>query len=220
MKTLILLSLLPLIAIPLLGTLDVSGYLGYSLYKVFFIVPPCAYCFVHGISLRDSILKLSKWRQGFLASLGLGMIAFLVFWSVYWLLGDTLLDEARIVSSIEAQFGVTERTVLAVAPITIFLNSFLEEFFYRGFSFGRLVRLNPRVGYLVPAAVYALAHVVFFQHWLGAVAIAIATGGLFVFALVLQRLYAHADTLVAPWIVHVFGDAAMMSIALAMLWRS
>ena len=40
---------------------------------------------------------------------------------------------------------------------------------------------------------------------------------LFVFSLIAQALYAKADSIVAPWIVHVFGDLAMMAIALELV---
>jgi hypothetical protein len=46
----------------------------------------------------------------------------------------------------------------------------------------------------------------------------LAIGGLFVLALLLQWMYARYDTIVAPWIVHVGGDAAMMGIAVTMLY--
>jgi hypothetical protein len=40
---------------------------------------------------------------------------------------------------------------------------------------------------------------------------------LMVFALIAQAMYAKADTIVAPWIVHIFGDLAMMAIALELV---
>jgi len=34
-----------------------------------------------------------------------------------------------------------------------------------------------------------------------------------VFALVLQAIYEKAQSLVTPWVIHIFGDIAMMGIA-------
>ena len=45
-----------------------------------------------------------------------------------------------------------------------------------------------------------------------------AAAGLFVFALVLQKVYEAADSIVAPWVIHILGDVAMMGIAVSLLW--
>ena len=112
---------------------------------------------------------------------------------------------------------MTATTVLLIAPFTIIINSLLEEFFYRGFSFGLLAKKNAIVGYLLPAAVYTAQHVLFFREWLDPIPFIIATAGLFVFALILSKVYSATQTIVAPWIIHIFGDIAMMGIAVTLL---
>ena len=104
-----------------------------------------------------------------------------------------------------------------VAPFTIILNSLLEESFYRGFSFGLLVRKKVLLGYLLPAIVFTVQHVIFIYHWMTLLPLLIAVAGLFVLAIVLQWMYAKYETIVAPWVVHLFGDLAMMSIAVTLL---
>ena len=125
MKTLVAIIILPLAVILLQLAVGVSGALGYSIYKITFIVPPLIYCRVHRISLRDDILKLSNWRRGLKRSCALGILAILIFWGVYYALGDLLLDKEMITAKIETQFGVNAATVFLVAPFTILLNSFL-----------------------------------------------------------------------------------------------
>jgi membrane protease YdiL (CAAX protease family) len=123
-----------------------------------------------------------------------------------------------IAEKIGDQFSVTAKTVLLIAPVTIFVNSLLEEFFYRGFAFGLLVKRRPWLGYLLPAAVFTVQHILFIYHWVTPLPLGMAVVGLFVLALVLQRMYQQADSIVAPWLVHMFGDVAMMGIAFTMLW--
>jgi hypothetical protein len=74
------------------------------------------------------------------------------------------------------------------------------------------------LAYLLPAGVFTVQHLLFIYHWVTPLPLALAVVGLFVFAVVVQRLYERADTIVAPWVVHVFGDLAMMAIAMHMLW--
>ncbi len=40
---------------------------------------------------------------------------------------------------------------------------------------------------------------------------------LFLFAVALQAMYAKADTIVAPWVIHICGDLAMMIIAVTLV---
>lgn len=220
MPGLMALILLPLAVIGVQLALDLDGRFGvagYALYKVFMIVPPLLYCRRQGISIRRQIIRPENWRRGLPLAAGLGLLALVIFWSVYFLLGDLLLDKGKIAAKINEQFMVSASTVFLVAPFTIFANSFLEEFFYRGFSFGLLLPAGRRLAYLLPAASFTGQHVLFIHHWMTPLPLAVAVVGLFILALVLQRLYESSRTLVAPWVVHVGGDVAMMGIAVLLL---
>jgi uncharacterized protein len=220
MRTLIILTLLPLVVIGLQLALNLHeslGFAGYSLYKICFLVPPLIYCRLKGISIRHDILKFSNWRRGRIRAFVMGAVAIAIFWGLYLLLGDRLLDKALIVSKLGEQFSVTAGTVLLIAPFTILVNSLLEEFFYRGFAFGLLFREHRIPAFLVPAAVFTFHHVLFIHQWLAPLPLIIATGGLFILALLLEMMYENADSIVAPWIVHLCGDIAMMSIAVTIL---
>jgi membrane protease YdiL (CAAX protease family) len=103
-----------------------------------------------------------------------------------------------------------------VAPTTILFTPFVEEFFYRGFAFGLLVRRNRPLGYLLPAVGFATQHVLFFWQWMQWVPFFIAVAGLLAFAVIQQYLYEKADSIVAPLVVHAFGDLALMSVAVAL----
>ena len=220
MALLITLVLLPLGMIGAQLAFDLDNHLGvvgYSLYKLFLLIPPLVYCRTRGISVRREIFKPQNWRRCLPAALGLGGLAVAIFWGAYYLLGDVLLDKEMITQRIGDQFSVTAGTVLLIAPITIFLNSLLEEFFYRGFAFGLLVRRNRWAGVLLPATAFTVQHLLFIHHWAKPLPLLIAVVALTVFALVLQWIYQKADSLVAPWVVHILGDVAMMGIALTLL---
>jgi membrane protease YdiL (CAAX protease family) len=218
MAALILLTLLPLGVIGVQLALGLDGVVGYSLYKTAFLIPPLIYCRVTGLAVWRDVLKPRNWRQRLPAALGLGIAAVGIFWGAYFLWGDLLLDKTMIAEKIGQQFSVTAATVLLVAPVTIFANSLLEEFFYRGFAFGQLVRRHRWLGYLLPAGAFTVQHMLFIHHWATPLPLAMGVVALFVFAIVLARLYEAADSIIAPWVVHILGDVAMMGIAVTLLW--
>jgi membrane protease YdiL (CAAX protease family) len=217
MKTLIALTLLPLCVIAVQLALELQGVVGYSIYKLFLLIPPIVYCRLKGISIVGDIFKPGNWQNRLTLAVGLGAAAVLIFWGAYWLLGDMLLDKAAIARKIGEQFSVTATTVWLVAPVTIIFNSLLEEFFYRGFAFGQMVKKNRTLAYLLPASAFTVQHILFIHHWAEPLPLLIAVVALMVFALILQRIYESADSLVAPWVVHILGDVAMMGVAITML---
>jgi membrane protease YdiL (CAAX protease family) len=225
MATLVALAVLPLVVITcqllafamLYGPEAKLSPIEYSIYKLAFIVPPVWYCWQHGIGVFRDIFKFRNGRNGLPVAVGLGLAGAAIFLGVYFTVGHLLIDKAGVVAKINAQFGVNKTTVLLVAPFTVLLNSLLEEFFYRGFSFGLIVKRNRKLGYLLPAVTFTVQHLLFIYHWAPWYSIAIGTLGLFVFALVVEWLYERYDTIVAPWVAHACGDIAMMGIAAIML---
>jgi membrane protease YdiL (CAAX protease family) len=218
MTMLVILTLLPLAVIAGQLAVGAKGMLGYSVYKIALLVPPLVYCRVAGVEVFGDILKLSNWGNGLKWSVALGLLAIAIFWSVYYTLGELLLDKQMITAKIDRQFSVNATSVFLVAPITIALNSLLEEFFYRGFAFGLLVRRCTVVGFVLPAVAFTVQHLLFIYHWLTPLPLAIAVVGLLVFAFVLEKVYAATDTIVAPWLIHIFGDIAMMGIAVSLIF--
>jgi hypothetical protein len=214
-------ALVGLLVLPLvvIAGQRVVGFHGWqnSLYKLCLLIPPLWYCRAQQISVRGDILKFGRWRHSIELAIGLGLAACVVFWVAYLGLGNLLLDKKRISDSVGQLFITSAQNVLYTSPITIFLNSLLEEFFYRGFAFGLLVRRHRLLGYLFPAAAFTIQHLLFFWQWMAWIPFCIAVTGLITFALVQQRLYENADSIVAPWVVHIFGDLALMGIAAGLL---
>jgi membrane protease YdiL (CAAX protease family) len=220
MYGLVALVVLPLVIIAVQMVLGTTGWLANSIYKLSFIIPPVLYCRAQGLRLGRDIFKWQNWRNDLRLALGLGIAAAAIFLGAYALFGGLLIDKPAITLKIREQFSVTAATVLMIAPVTIVINSLVEEFFYRGFAFGQLAPRRPWIGTLLPAAVFTIQHLLFIYHWVTALPLALAIGGLFVFALVLQALYAHAESIVAPWLVHILGDIAMMLIAVELVFKA
>jgi len=225
MATLVALAVLPLAVITCQLIAFAIAYgpgasvspIQYSIYKLAFIAPPLWHCWRHKIGIFRDILKFRNWRNGLPLAISLGLAGAAIFLGVYFTVGDLLVDKAGVVDKINHQFGVNKTTVMLVAPFTVLLNSLLEEFFYRGFSFGLIVKRNRKLGYLLPAATFTVQHLLFIYHWAPWYSIAIGIVGLFVFALVVEWLYERYDTIVAPWVAHGCCDIAMMGIAVMML---
>jgi membrane protease YdiL (CAAX protease family) len=218
MASLIALILLPLAIIGAQMACGASGGLANSFYKLSFILGPIVYCRWHGIGIARQLFKWQNWRHGLPLALVLGAATAGLFLAAYALLGDRLLDKAAITAKIHEQFSVNAATVLLIAPFTIVINSLIEEFFYRGFAFNLLAAKSKPLGTLLPAGVFTAQHLLFVYHWVTPLPLGIGIVALTVFALVLQAVYAKTDSIVAPWLIHVCGDVAMMAIAMTLVF--
>ncbi len=210
---LVVLLLLPLAIISVQLALGFAGQLAGGLYKLAFIIPPLVYCHSHGIRIHQDLFRWHNWRNQLGLTLLLAFLTTAIFLAFYALVGGYLIDKPTIAAKIHQQFNVSPKTVLLIAPWTILINSLIEEFFYRGFTYGRLVRYRPRLATVLPAAVFAVQHLMFAYHWVGPVVVIFGAIVLFIFSLITQAMYSRARSIVSPWIIHIAGDLAMMTIA-------
>lgn len=122
-----------------------------------------------------------------------------------------------------ALFGVhTPARFVLFAAFYSLVHSFLEEYYWRWFVFGRLRRyLSPRAAGIVSSLAFTSHHVLLLgvllggfgtATWLLALAVA-AAGGAWAW------LYQRSGSLAAPWISHAFADAGLMWVG-DQLWRA
>jgi uncharacterized protein len=129
---------------------------------------------------------------------------------------------AQLLSRLQQFNLATPAGFLGVALFYSIVHSFLEEYYWRWFVFGRLERYLSLAGaMLVSSLGFMLHHVVVLyvyfpgQFWLLALpfALAVAVGGAF-----WAWLYHTTGTLYASWLSHALVDAAIMVIGYALLW--
>lgn len=214
---LIVIAILPIVLIVTSLVLQLQGFLGYSLYKIAFIAPPLLYCLKYNVSLRRTIWRFEHWQNGILPSVILGVVSITVFWFLYALLAPKFINETVLVQNMKSQFSVSLTTIAFIAPFTILINSFIEESFYRGFIFGQLQSYNRYVAYGLSAFCFTVQHLLFTYHWVGIQLLIIGSIALGIFALVTAYLYRTYNTIVAPWVLHIFGDIAMIGVAVWLL---
>ena len=96
-------------------------------------------------------------RRGTLRrALALGLGVFAVILGAYLLLRGRI-DFSGIAAQLSGSVGVNRENFLLVALYISFVNSLLEEFFFRGYAFAALARVAPRaVAYGFSALLFAL----------------------------------------------------------------
>lgn len=178
---------------------------------ILFTAIPLIYMrFVRKSAVRNKGLSLQQLKLGAI----LGLIAFTVIIIAY-LATRGIIDYNDIVNQLQDKSNITPSNFIAVGLYITFGNSFLEEFFFRGFIFLNLYNLKDRrLGYVFSSLLFAIYHIGIFRTWFNVWLIALALIGLMVTALVLNWLNTKSQSFINSWIVHILADSAIIIIGM------
>jgi membrane protease YdiL (CAAX protease family) len=165
--------------------------------------------------------------RGLALGVGFGLLVGAAMIVAYrYLLADWLIEmgtREQVRAKVE-EFGAGSPFGFAVLALFIAgIHSFLEEYYWRWFVFGRLRRLIPMGAAIVFSSLAFMAHHVVVLHvylpghFLSAAvpfSLAVAVGGA-----VWAWLYDRTGSLVAPWVSHLLVDAAIMAVGYDLLFR-
>ncbi len=124
-----------------------------------------------------------------------------------------VFDFSAITGALTGNIGVTRDNFVFVSLYISFVNSLLEEFFFRGFAFLTLKKLSTRrFAYLFSAAVFSLYHVAMMIGWFSVEVFVIVLAGLFAGGLIFNFLNEKSGTIYPSWFVHMFANFAINTI--------
>lgn len=165
-------------------------------------------------SVKD-IFRLRK--RGFAVALMLGIGVYALIVGAYFVIRP-FFDFSGIAGKLTENAGVTKSNFLYVSLYISFINSLLEEFFFRGFLFTNARKLSGRTfAYLFSALAFSLYHVAmmlgWFNIWLNAlVLIGLAVGGV-----IFNYLNEKFDCIYVSWLMHMFANFAINTIGFLLL---
>ena len=152
-----------------------------------------------------AVLKklLTPSKKGFALSLPLGAGCFAVILGAFFALRG-IVDFSGITKSLTGDSGITAENFIFVALYISFVNSFLEEFFFRGFAFVTLKRhASRRLAYFLGAFLFAFYHVGMTVTWLPFPVFLAELAGLTVGGLIFNFLCEKTETVYPSYIVHM-----------------
>lgn len=192
------------------GVIQANYFVKSAIKLVLFLAVP-ATCTMFDKNLNFKALFVPE-KHGLALALGLGAAVYVVILGGYLLLKD-VFDFSSITRSLTGNIGVNSENFVFVSLYISFVNSLLEEFFFRGFAFLTLERVTSvRFAYLFSAAIFALYHVAMMIGWFSFGVFAIVLAGLFAGGLIFNFLNAKSGTVYPSWLVHMFANFAINTI--------
>ena len=156
-------------------------------------------------------------KKGFAIALGLGLGLYALILGAYFLIGG-FFDFSAIVGNLSANAGVTKENFLFVSLYISFVNSLLEEFFFRGFVFTNLKRLKSRsFAHLFSAAAFSLYHVAMMIGWFSPLLFTLVMTGLVVGGMIFNYMNERLNTIYCSWLTHMFANFAINTIGFLLM---
>ena len=151
-------------------------------------------------------------KKDLLLALVLGAGVYGVILAAYFLFRN-LIDLNTIQDALLENVGVSVENFLAVALYISFVNSLLEEFFFRGYAFILLKNeVKPVIAYVFSAFLFAFYHVGMTLTWFHPVIYVLAMLGLFIGGLIFNALNDRCGQLYPSWLVHMCANFAINTI--------
>ncbi len=206
--------ILVLLACLIMGIVDAiirPGYFMKSVIKIIlFSLIPVLYAMHWKKGQMFCFLKGDK--KGILHALGLGIVIYFVILGAYFSV-RTVFDFSALTGSLNETTGVNQGNFLWVAIYISFVNSFLEEFFFRGFAFLTLKKEFPkRLASLFSSLIFALYHIAMMIGWFGVPVILISLLGLFAGGLIFNWFDDKKETIYLSWLIHMFANFSINTI--------
>ena len=150
--------------------------------------------------------------KGFALALGLALPLYGLILGGYWALKD-VFDFSNVTASLTGNIGVTRDNFVFVAIYISFVNSLLEEFFFRGFAYRESKKyFSPKWASVFSAAAFALYHIAMMGGWFSAGVFAITLVGLFVGGLIFNYLNDRGGSIYPSWFLHMSANFAINTI--------
>lgn len=161
-----------------------------------------------GLNLRE--LEKSAFRLEFI----LGAASFAGIIAMYFLLSG-YIDFGVILGELRTKAQITASNYVFIGIYIILGNSFLEEFFFRGFIFLNLFNQgHKKLAYIYSSALFGIYHISILKAWVNPVLLGLAVAGLILVGVVFNWLDSRGGNIVSSWIVHMLADCAIITIGL------
>lgn len=177
---------------------------------ILFLACPLAYSrFVKNLALNK---LFSFEKRSFFISLLLGLGVFTVILGAYFTLRN-VFDLSQITTSLERNVGVSKENFVFVSLYISFINSLLEEFFFRGFAFLSLRKFTSRYkAYGISSMAFALYHVAMMIGWFSIGTFLLVMIGLMVGGIIFNFLNERNENIYSSWMVHMFANFAINTV--------
>ena len=179
---------------------------------LFFLALPLLFFLKNKEDFKDFKKLFVFKKKGILTSFLLGLGVYSIILLGYFL-SRGFIDFSKVTSNLTSGMGITANNFVYVSLYISLMNSFLEEFFFRGFGFITLKKYaSRRFAYLFSSTLFAIYHVGMLIGMFHFAVILLLLTGLIVGGCIFNYLNEKNENIYSSWFVHMFANFAINTI--------
>lgn len=173
---------------------------------IFFVVIPMSYFIINRREFKEFKRLFTIKKEGILKSFLLGLAIYTFIVGGYFLTKN-IIDFSHVTSNLTASMGITANNFIYVSLYLSLMNSFLEEFFFRGYGFITLKKHTNKIfSYVYSPILFAVYHVGMLLGSFHIPALILLLIGLFIGGCLFNYLNEKHDNIYPSWFVHMFAN--------------
>lgn len=146
----------------------------------------------------------------------LGSASFIVIMVAYSIFKE-YIDFNSILEELQSKSNINPSNFMLVGIYITLGNSFLEEFFFRGFIFLNLYNQGyKKIAYIYSSLLFGVYHIAIFKTWFSPLLTVLALLGLVIAGIVFNWIDTKSENFINSWIVHILADSAIIIIGMGM----
>ncbi len=149
--------------------------------------------------------------KGLKISALLGICIYIVVVGTYLFL-NSFADLSAIQSSLENNLGINKDNFIIIGLYVSVINSFLEEWFFRGFIFNELKKAHRTFAYIFSSLSFAVYHIAIMDGMFNIGILLLVLIGLFIGGCIFNYLNEKNNNIYSSWFCHSFANFAMNTI--------
>ncbi len=154
----------------------------------------------------------SKFKLGLI----FGVMSFATIIVAYFVF-KKVIDLNEIALELQTKSKITSSNFIYVGIYIIFANSFLEEFFFRGYIFLNLFNKgSKKFAYIYSSLLFGIYHIAIFKTWFNPLIVGLALLGLISIGIIFNWLDIKTENFINSWVVHMLADAAIIIVGMIM----
>lgn len=179
---------------------------------IFFLAIPLIYFLINKEETK-AFKKLFTFKKNqLLKSILLGILIYVII-IVGYHITKNIIDYSNVTTNLTNSMDITANNFIYVSLYISLLNSFLEEFFFRGFSFITLKKHTSKTfAHIFSSTIFAVYHIGMLLGSFALPAIIFLLISLIIAGLILNYLNEQSDNIYPSWLVHMFANFAINTI--------
>ena len=169
-----------------------------------FLLLPILYFIVNKEEQKE-FKKLFKFRKkDILKGIKIGLPIYIMMMASYFI-SRNIIDFSNVAPNLSQTMGITKENYFLVALYIPLLNSFQEEFFFRGYGFIQLKEKTSRIfAYIFTSLMFSIYHIGMLIGSFDWYVIILLLFGLIIGGCIFNYLNEKNDNIYVSWIVHMF----------------